>query len=123
LIFTEAAKESWIDSSYPYPDRMRKVLEDLARAAVAWRAVGSRLGKSMVTWMSEEFGLTYAPDDEGMRRRKIDTFRFDGRKLSRLPHLKIDDYVQPDRVGRIYFAIDDSGHRWIVDHVGVKLGL
>ncbi|MEV1110178.1 MULTISPECIES: hypothetical protein [unclassified Micromonospora] len=123
LVFTESAKESWIDSGYPYPDRMRKALEALARAALSWRAAGGRLGKSMVTWMTEEFGLTYAPDDEGMRRRKIDTFTFGERTLSRLPHVKIDDYVQPDRVGRIYFAIDESANRWIVDHVGIKLGL
>ncbi|WP_456598800.1 hypothetical protein [Blastococcus sp. SYSU DS0616] len=74
-----------------------------------------------MSWLGDEYGLRYAPDDEGMRRLKIDKFDFEGQQLSRLPHIKIDDNVTPDRVGRIYFGIDEQKMRWVVDHVGVKL--
>ena len=121
LVFTDGAKDSWIRSGYPYADRMREVLETLARAAAAWREQSGRLGKSMVSWLGDEYGLHYAPDDDGMRRLKIDTFAFEGREYSRLPHIKIDDNVTPDRVGRVYFATDEQDRRWVVDHVGIKL--
>lgn len=121
LTFTEAAKSSWVDSPYPFPDRMRETLQTLARAAVAWRQVEGRLGRSLTSWLSEEHGLTYAGDDETMRRMKIDSFIHDDVSYSRLPHIKIDDHVSPDRVGRVYFAIDQDRLRWVVDHVGVKL--
>ena len=121
LVFTEAAQESWARSGYPYPDRMRQALESLAQAALAWRHTHGRLGRSMTSWLSEEYGLHYANDDEAMRRRRISTFEFDGHTYSRLPHIKVDDHVSPDRVGRVYFGIDETHHRWIVDHVGLKL--
>lgn len=121
LVFTDTAKASWVRSGYPYPERMRLALENLAAAAAAWRAQRGRLGRSMTSWLSEEFGLHYANDDEAMRRRRLGTFEFDGQTYSRLPHVKVDDHVSPDRVGRVYFGIDEVGHRWIVDHVGLKL--
>lgn len=121
LVFTDRAKEAWIDSSYPYAERTQHALEHLAEAAVVWRKRHGQLGTSLTSWITSETGLQYAADDEGMRRARLDTFEFEGRTYSRLPHIKLDDHVSPDRVGRIYFAIDKDKLRWIVDHVGVKI--
>jgi hypothetical protein len=121
LVFTDHAKEAWINSPYPNTDRMADALERLAKAAVAWRDRRGQLGTSLTSWITNEAGLQYAPDDEGIRRARLDSFEFEGRTYSRLPHIKLDDHVSPDRVGRIYFAIDMDRLRWIVDHVGVKI--
>ncbi|WP_456598801.1 hypothetical protein [Blastococcus sp. SYSU DS0616] len=42
LVFTDAAKDSWIRSGYPYPDRMRDMLQTLAKRPR--RGGNSRLG-------------------------------------------------------------------------------
>ena len=121
LVFTDHAKATWIDSGYPFPDRMHAALQKLAQAAVSWRDLGGKLGMSLTSWMTQEVGLQYAADDEGMRRAKLADFEYAGDTYLRLPHVKLDDNVSPDRVGRIYFAIDNANLRWIVDHVGVKI--
>jgi hypothetical protein len=51
----------------------------------------------------------------------MDTFEHDGIWYSRLLHLKLGDHTAPNEVGRIYFAMDNDGERFIVDHVGLKL--
>jgi hypothetical protein len=56
-----------------------------------------------------------------MSTNGLDTFEFDGRTYSRLPHLKLGDYRSPNEVGRVYFAMDSDSERFIVDHVGLKL--
>jgi hypothetical protein len=121
IVFTSRAKESWNDCPYPYPAKMREALTKLAAAASEWRAREGSLGMSLTSWLTQTVGLTYASSDEAMERLKIDKFEFDGRVLSRVPHIKLDDHVSPDRVGRIHFGIDDEQHRWVVDHVGVKM--
>jgi hypothetical protein len=47
-------------------------------------------------------------------------FDFEGRRLDRLPHVKIDDRTAPSEVGRIYFALDADRVRFVVDWFGVK---
>jgi hypothetical protein len=48
-------------------------------------------------------------------------FTYDGQRYSREPHVKVDDYVDPARCGRIYFAYDTHRARFIVDHIGLHL--
>lgn len=121
IVFTSRARAEWAACDYPYPKKMRDAITKLARAAAEWRELDGRLGKSLTSWLGDGEGLTYAPDDEAMRRLKIHEFEFDGLILSRVSHIKLDDHVSPDRVGRIYFGIDQDGLRWVVDHVGLKL--
>ena len=47
-------------------------------------------------------------------------FEYEGKPYQRLPHVKIDDAKAPNEVGRIYFALDSSGKRIIVDWFGTK---
>jgi len=121
LVFTDHARASWAGAGYPYPDRMRDALEKLALAAVEWRRLGGNLGMSLTSWITQQVGLQYAADDEGMRRAKVAKFDYGRRTYDRVAHIKLDDHVSPDRVGRIYFGIDREEKRWIVDHVGVKI--
>jgi hypothetical protein len=53
--------------------------------------------------------------------QELDEFNFDGKTFSRGPHLKLGDHTSPNEVGRVYFAMDSDGERFIVDHVGLKL--
>ncbi|MCU7703249.1 hypothetical protein ACGILS_03995 [Streptomyces albidoflavus] len=122
LVFTPNAKEQWRKCSYPYPERMREALDTLAELAKEWKAQRGKVGTSLVSWVGDSTPLVYAPSDEPLRRAKKHEFKFEREKpWDRQSHIKLDDNTSPDRVGRIYFAIDNAAHRWIVDHVGLKL--
>ncbi|MFD4257193.1 hypothetical protein ACFWR9_06100 [Streptomyces sp. NPDC058534] len=122
LVFTPNAKDQWQRCSYPYPERMREALDTLADLAKEWRKQKGSVGTSLVSWIGDRTPLVYAPSDEPLRRAKLHEFKFERKKpWGRQPHIKLDDHTTPDRVGRIYFAIDGEAHRWIVDHVGLKL--
>ncbi len=121
LVFTANARDEWLRSAYPYPERMREALDTLAELAGAWRLLDRDLGMSLGAWIGSQTPLDYAHSDEGLRRKGLSHFTFENVKWDRQPHIKLDDHTTPDRVGRIYFAVDKAGRRWIVDHVGVKL--
>jgi hypothetical protein len=72
-------------------------------------------------WFKQEWALTLASTDKYMSKNGLDAFNFEGRPHSRLPHLKLGDHTSPNEVGRVYFAMDSDGERFIVDHVGLKL--
>lgn len=100
---------------------MREALDSLAALAKAWSSKKGRVGEPLVSWIGNQTALTYAPEDEPLRNKKLHEFRFEERVWDRQPHIKLDDHTSKDRVGRIYFAIDGEAYRWIVDHVGLKL--
>jgi hypothetical protein len=72
-------------------------------------------------WFKHEWELNLASTDQYMSKQRLDSFDFDGKTHSRLPHLKLGDNTSPNEVGRVYFAMDAEGERFIVDHVGLKL--
>ncbi|MCX5085412.1 hypothetical protein [Streptomyces sp. NBC_00401] len=121
LVFTRNAKSEWQKRPYQHPEQMREALDTLAELALEWRKQRGKVGTSLVSWIGDRTPLTYAPSDEPLRRAKKHEFKFEGRVWDRQSHIKLADYTSPERVGRIYFAIDSSAHRWIVDHVGLKL--
>lgn len=124
IVFTEAAHSSWKDSTYPFPDKMRDCLVDLAEAALAYREAGSSVGGRFAKWYYQRWQTPISMLDEALARKKLKNFEFEGRTYDRTPHLKLDDHTSPDRVGRVYFAVDgdhEAGPRFIVDHVGTKL--
>jgi hypothetical protein len=121
LVFTARAKSSWEDCSYEDFRGMWEALDALADLAQAWKAANGNVEKRLEDWIKEKTSLNYAHKDEGLRRAGLDTFTFDGQPFDRTPHIKLGDHTKPNKVGRIYFAIDNEGGRWIVDHVGLKL--
>jgi hypothetical protein len=117
LNLTETATDMLSGNSYPDPARMWWALTQLRDAADAWRARGGRVGGRLKEWIQEEFEIEISLQDKKLRG-KMD-FEYDGEKYSAEPHVKLDDFKTPDRVGRIYFAIDQENLRFIVDHVGL----
>ncbi|MBM9458756.1 hypothetical protein JK386_02485 [Nocardioides sp. zg-536] len=123
IVFTAAAQRSWRKCGYPHIEAMGDALVRLAQAAADWRNSGCDTGMTMKAWFKTKFELNYSPEDEPLRKNKSlrDKFEYDGVEYSREPHLKLDDHVKPNEVGRVYFALDTEGQRFIVDHVGLKL--
>ncbi|SIN36688.1 hypothetical protein [Mycobacteroides abscessus] len=124
LVFTPAAHRAWKDSPYPFPDKMRDGLVDLAEAALAYRKAGGAVGARFNEWYYQRWQTPMSMLDEALTRLKLRYFEFQGSTYDRTPHLKLDDNTSADRVGRVYFAIDgdcEGGQRFIVDHVGTKL--
>ena len=70
----------------------------------------------------EEFcasrGLTIALFDNSINPPRL-TLAGVTTDLRAKPHVKVDDYVAPDRCGRIYFAIDPANARFVIDHIGL----
>ncbi|WP_152552106.1 hypothetical protein [Actinokineospora spheciospongiae] len=121
LNYTENSVKSWENSRYPYPDSMREALISLAQASVEYRAKAGQLGKRLEDWIEEGYSLRVAMSDKGLTRQGLEKFPFEDETYSRIPHVKLDDHTTPDRVGRIYFALDSRRTRFIVDHIGLKL--
>ncbi|MFL0178131.1 hypothetical protein [Mycobacterium sp. SMC-15] len=121
IVFTRDAHQSWKRDDYPHVDVMRGALIALTKAAIEYRRLGCQLGMVPDDWFKHEWELNLASTDQYMSKRKLDSFDFEGNTYSRLPHLKLGDNTSPNEVGRVYFAMDSEGERFIVDHVGLKL--
>lgn len=121
IVFTAAALRSWRKSGYPHVDAMQSALVVLAQGACEWRNLGCQLGMPMKEWLKTRFELNFSSEDEPLVRKKLHEFTHDGSVYLREPHLKLDDHVKPNEVGRVYFAVDSAGARFVVDHVGLKL--
>lgn len=122
IVFTPAAVRGWKQSVYPHVERMGEALGVLARAAVEWRQSECQTGGMVIDdWFKIRWDLNMAGTDKGLRHVKGQRFTFEGADLSREPHLKLDDHVKPNEVGRVYFATDTANKRFVVDHVGTKL--
>jgi hypothetical protein len=121
IVFTPRALRSWRKDKYPHVDTMRDALMQLAKAAVEYRRMGSQFAMHSDEWFKTVWGLTMAATDGYMTTHRMHKFDFEGENHSRLPHLKLDDFVSPNEVGRVYFAMDSRNQRFIVDHVGLKL--
>lgn len=121
ITFTIGAHRSWAKCDYPHVDAMEGALIALAQAATEWRKVECNTGMRMKEWLKTRFGLNYSHEDEPLVIKKLNMFEHDGNLYSRESHLKLDDHVKPNEVGRVYFAQDTDEARFIVDHVGLKL--
>ena len=120
--FTAAGRSSWRRARYGGDvEDMRDALIALTRAAMEWREKQGSIGLVPDDWLKTRYSLNSAFSDGGLVAAHLDKFEFDGRQLSRLPHLKLGDNTTPDKVGRVYFALDGSEWRFVVDHVGLKL--
>lgn len=121
FVYSDNAPKAWGKAEYPYPSRMRDALVALGRAAVEYRQKSAKIDGRIVDWFRDAYGLKVSVIDRGLELAKLDTFAYDDRTYSRIPHVKLDDNTTPDRVGRVYFAKDAEEKRLIIDHVGLKL--
>ncbi len=104
---------------YSDPARMRDQLERLARLARAWAKRDGSIGGRLEDWARTQEGLEIALHDAGLVRRRLHEFQFSGLTYNREPHVKVDDAKAFTDCGRIYFALDREGRRFIVDHIGL----
>jgi hypothetical protein len=105
------------ENAYPSPRRMWEHLQRLSEAGHSYYEAGGAVGDRFAEWGGTTFRLDVALQDSSYAAT---TFTYEGHELSRLPHVKIDDAVAPNEVGRIYFAIDSDRSRLVVDWFGVK---
>jgi hypothetical protein len=84
-----------------------------------WRAADAAIGNRLADWTLEEHGIEVALHNAS--RKEAGLFTFEGQSYSRETHVKVDDFKDPSRCGRIYFAVDSVGRRSIVDDVGLHL--
>lgn len=117
---TENARQTVRSTGYPHPSRMWEHLEALANAAAAFAEVSAEVGGRLADWIHSEFGIEVAMHDDNLQGGQK-TFYHEGTAYSREPHVKVDDAKAWIEVGRIYFAVDPEGSRFIVDHIGGKL--
>lgn len=115
LVLSDRAHRQLDKNPYPDPQRMVEQVRMLAEVAALYRAgsIGMRLED-----VCASRGLTIALFDNGLNTPQL---TIDGTvtTLRAEPHVKVDDYVSPDRCGRIYFAIDSANARFVIDHIGL----
>ncbi len=103
---------------YPHPDRMWRALRALERVGRAYNELGADLGMRFEDFAMEWGGIEVALQDSGYE--EVCFFKYEREEHSRLPHVKVDDFKAPNEVGRIYFALDPTQNRLIVDWFGTK---
>lgn len=121
IAFTANALRTWRQTGYPHVEAMREALLVLAQAAVEWRRAECHVGMNIKEWFKTRWEVAMAPTDEGLAIKKLEKFEFESETYKRETHLKLDDGVPAWEVGRVYFAMDSTRQRVIVDHVGLKL--
>lgn len=122
IVFTSDAEKSWRKSGYPRPEEMTQQLVALARAACRLYEAASTSMPRLDTWFKTEFGLNVSTNDDTIEKdKRLRYFWFEDVQRDQVPHVKVDDHVKPNEVGRIHFALDPEEGRFIVNHVGLKL--
>jgi len=121
FVITDRARNGCQQCDYPDPSKMWEQLSQLRRAAIAWVEAGCSIGAAFDAWIKAEYKLNVAMGDDAIVKAKLDKFTHEGRELSRLPHVQLDQAKAFTEIGRIHFALDTDGKRIIVDHIGLKL--
>lgn len=117
FVLTAACHQMLIANAYPEPGGMWRFTKILSRAARDWRELGGEVGNRLADWIAENYEIEVALHDAGLGSWA--EFTFEGREYSREPHVKVDDFKNPMECGRVYFAVDSDGLRFIVDHIGL----
>jgi len=121
IAFAASAETSWKSSGYPHRQEMTDVLLALSKAAIDLYAHEGQMPR-LTEWFKIEHGLTVAMSDQRIKKSKaMRYFDHDGEQWDGLPHVKVRDAVSPNEVGRVHFALDSTGMRIVVGHVGLKL--
>jgi flagellar motor protein MotB len=119
IVFTPNAVTAWRRADrYPTPDEMRDGLVKLAKIAHDVIGGHAEVRGHTDTWARENYDVKISLQDDDMPK-KFRTFTWEDTSYDRTPHVKVNDWVDPHKCGRIYFAIDNANARYIVDHVGL----
>lgn len=98
---------------------MWSFLISLREAGKRYHELGASVGGELKDWCQEHYQFEISLHDGKLVDAKQHRFVYDGFELSREPHVKVDDYKDPSRCGRIYFAVDSERSRFVVDHIGL----
>jgi hypothetical protein len=123
IAFTNNALSKWelaLRRKFNPIHEMEDALISLMRAAVSYRAQDGVIGDRLGEWLTDNFGLSYAPFDDTIKIEDR-TFIFEEKTYSRTKHIKVTDSRPFNDVGRIYFCDDFDQKRLIVDVVGLKI--
>ena len=114
---TEHALSQVPGNPYPDPARMWDHLCRLSEAAAEWRRLDGKIGQRLKDWVQTGYGIEISLQDNNLKG--ADSFTYEGVELSNIPHVKVDDFVDPGRCGRIHFDSDRDNLRFVVDHIGL----
>ena len=123
IAFTNNALKKWelaLRRDFNPIHEMEDALISLMKAAVSYRAQDGGIGDRLGEWLTDNFGLSYAPFDDTIKIEDR-TFKFEEKTYSRTKHIKVTDSRSFNDVGRIYFCDDFDQKRLIVDVVGQKI--
>jgi hypothetical protein len=112
---TERARRALKANPYRDVARMLHHVEALEGLARHYFETRGELGVGITEFAMSEYKIGIALFDSKITPE----IKVDGRPLSTVPHVKVDDYKDPASCGRIYFAIDKARFRIIVDHIGL----
>ncbi|MFI7679938.1 hypothetical protein [Actinophytocola sp. NPDC049390] len=114
---TERARSMMEKNRYRFPERMFDHLERLSRLAYDFRASDGKVSGRIAEVGRTSHGIEIALFDSSLSGTHI---VYEGARLDTVPHVKVDDAKrEPDKCGRIYFAIDSTNLRFVVDHIGI----
>ncbi|MCD5354243.1 hypothetical protein [Kineosporia mesophila] len=116
FILTPRAKKSFPGNPYPDARRMLGFIEKLEQLAQLYSTSEGNLGQRLEDAAASRAQIEISLFDSSLTPPTIE---LDGNTYSAVPHVKVDDFKSPDKCGRIYFAIDSSRNRFIVDHIGL----
>lgn len=121
FVLTKRCSAGLEKTPYQHTAHMVNQLAKLAQLAAKWAERKGQLNRRFEEWARAEEGLEVAMRDKKLTALKLDRFEHAGRSYSREPHVQVDDAKAFTECGRIYFAVDHTPHRFIVDHIGLHL--
>ncbi|MBB4778823.1 hypothetical protein [Actinomadura livida] len=113
---TDRARRMLPNNPYPKPARMLNFMRRLSEVAERYHAASGEIGGRLTDFAMEYRQIEIALFDGNLTPPPM---TFDSVTLRAEPHVKVDDHKSPDQCGRIYFAVDRSAFRFVVDHIGL----
>lgn len=128
MTITPRARNGLKDCEYEDPGRMWGFAAKLCEAARRFKVQGWTSDVRFADFVESEVGIEIAMHDSSLGDTKFahdntgdPRFEPDVQDLDWEPHVKVDDYKQRTKCGRIYFALDDENERLVVYHIGLHL--
>ncbi|MGH3971820.1 MAG: hypothetical protein ACRDS9_00615, partial [Pseudonocardiaceae bacterium] len=102
----------------PYTDvgRMYEHVRALANLALKYHQNNGQFGRRLEEVAIDEHAIEIALFDSSLDANMVESH---GHRYRAIVHVKVDDAKSADKVGRIYFAMDNRRFLFIVDHIGL----
>lgn len=107
------------NNAYQHPARMLHHFKALQRLALAYSSNQGNLGGNITEIAHSQFSIEIALSDKSLDPPVVKINNAIIKDAKAVPHVKVDDVKSKNECGRIYFAIQQSQMRFIVDHIGI----